>query len=703
MLVKYTVSCIKMPFDAIGERSRAKYFFVLLFCLTCLHLKAQQQHTNPITQEQLEDQANANEGETEDDSYSQQMQEWKKHPLNLNIADESDLKAFLFIRPLQIQSFVLYKVLLGKFIDIYELQAIPMWDLETIQRIRPFVYVGNATTLQEDFKQRISKGQYSILIRASQVLEKSRGFIMVDSTGSKYLGSQQHIMFRYKYQYKNLLQFGVVGDKDAGEQLFKGRQKQGFDFYSFHLFARNIGWIKQLAIGDFTVNLGQGLISWQTLAFHKSADAMNIKRQADVLKPYNSPGEFYFHRGIGITVQNAKWQATLFASYKKISANAASDSLYYEDYISSILSSGYHRTITELADKNTISQFAFGGNLAYNDRRLHIGFNGIHYQLSKALQKNPAAYNMFNFSGKRLSNASVDYSYTYRNMHFFGEVASDDKGNVAMVHGLLASLDRTIDASLLYRNIARNYASLYANAFTESTLPINENGLYMGISIRPKPTLRLDAYADVFSFPWLKYLTDRPSVGSEYFVQLNWQPNKQIQVYTRYRNESKSSNLSGTDLPAHLTMNRPKQGWRTHVAYQLSNEITFNGRVEALWFDKNSATPETGFLTFAELGYNPKTKHYGGNFRLQYFESDSYNSRLYAYESDVLYSYSIPPSFNKGYRFYINLNADISKKMTVWFRFSQSVFPGQTSIGSGYDQINKNHHSEIKVQAIWYF
>jgi hypothetical protein len=58
-----------------------------------------------------------------------------------------------------------------------------------------------------------------------------------------------------------------------------------------------------LALGDYTVNLGQGLIQWQGLAFGKSAEVTSIKRQSAVLQPYRSAGEFYFYRGAGITLQ----------------------------------------------------------------------------------------------------------------------------------------------------------------------------------------------------------------------------------------------------------------------------------------------------------------------------------------------------------------------------------------------------------------
>lgn len=188
---------------------------------------------------------------------------------------------------------------MGSFLSIYELQSVPGWDVETIQRILPYVYVGPARSAAEDLFSRFRGGTNSIVLRVGQVLEQQRGFIP-DSLGkTRYLGSNHRVFFRYKYVYKNNLQFGLVGDKDPGEQFFKGAQKNGFDFYSFHLFARNLGKIKRLALGDYTVNLAQGLLTYQSLAFRKSVDVLNIKRQTEIFRPYNSAGEFNFHRGGG--------------------------------------------------------------------------------------------------------------------------------------------------------------------------------------------------------------------------------------------------------------------------------------------------------------------------------------------------------------------------------------------------------------------
>lgn len=658
---------------------------------------------NSTTEQQLENLAEAEEAETEDDSYVQQFQQLKRHPVNLNIVGETDLKVFLFLSPLQIQQFLLYRQLLGKFISVYELQSVPGWDLETIRRLLPYIYVGSAVSSIANFTGRFKGGERTLLIRVSQLLEKQDGFIAKDSAGPKYTGSPQRLVLRYKYQYKNLLQYGITADKDAGEQFFKGRQGTGFDFYSAHLFARNLGAVKYLALGDFTVNMGQGLVSWQSLAFRKSADVMATKRQAAILRPYSSPGEFNFHRGAGITIQKKGWQATAFVSVKKISANQVIDSTVADNVVSSLQSSGYHRTASELTDKNGINQLSYGGNIAYYHRQLQVGINMVHHQLSALLQKEAAPYNLFTAGGKSFSNASIDYSYTYRNMHLFGEVATDAKKDIAMVHGLLASLHAQADASLLYRRISYAYSSLYTHAFTESTTPVNENGLYAGITLRPVYGITINAYADVFNFPWLRYRVDRPSNGSEYLVQLTWRPNKQTELYTRYLAQNKAINLSNTNLPVHITNNRPRQTWRTHFSLKLAPELTFRSRVELLWYDKRSSQPENGFLTFAELFYKPLSKPFSGNIRLQYFETDSYDSRLYAFENDVLYSFSIPPSFGKGYRWYLNLNYDVGRKLSLWVRLAQTVMPESSSIGSGYDEIHKNHRTEVKIQAVYNF
>ena len=255
--------------------------------------------------------------------------------------------------------------------------------------------------------------------------------------------------------------------------------------------------------------------------------------------------------------------------------------------------------------------------------------------------------------------------------------------------------------SFLYRKISRGYPSLYSNAFTESTYPTNESGFYAGITISPVDYLRMDAYADFYHFPWLRYRVDAPATGNDYMLQLTYQPNKQVAIYTRYRTERKAINYNPFTLTLNPVVARPKQGLRTQFFYKLNAVFTFRARADLSWFDKRGDDPQNGFLVYTDVLYKPALKAFSGNLRLQYFETGGYDSRLYAYENDVLYGYSIPVFFDKGYRYYVNFNYDITRTLAIWGRFAQTIYSGKNEIGTGLDEVQGHTKSALTLQVIW--
>lgn len=692
------LTLMRMPF-------LCKSLCCVLLCLMQHGMLLAQLPETGNTEQQLENLTAGNADEpTEDDGFLQQMQQYLHHPINLNTADEATLAELKLLTPLQINSLLSYRAMMGQLISLYELQAVPGWDVATIQRLRLYVTVSSPIFLVHTLRKRLLGGNHSLLLRASQVLEKARGFGVDTTAGNLYKGSPQKIFVRYRYVYKNLLQYGMVGEKDAGEQFFKGKQRLGFDFYSAHFFVRNIGPVQAFALGDFTVNLGQGLTQWQGLAFKKGADVINIKRQSAVLRPYNSAGEANFYRGFGTTLHKKHWQLTLFASRKKMDANGVVDSLANNElYVSALQTSGYHRTNSELADKGVQQATTWSGNISWQQGPLQLGINMVQHRLALPLVKANEPYNLFAFSGKQLVNQSFHYSYTYKNAHFFGELAVGNGRGKALVSGLLVSVAPQVDMALLYRHIARDYPSINANAFTESSLPNNEQGFYTGISIRPSAAWRLDAYIDVYRFPWLRYRVDAPSYGTDTWVQATYKPNKELEIYSRYRSESKASNASTGEAVLTGTVARPKQNWRTQVNYRLTKALMVRSRAEMVWYDKKGADAGQGFLIFADLLYKPMLRPFSAGLRLQYFEASDYNARLYAYENDVLYSFSIPVFYNKGVRWYLNLHYDASKKWSFWARIAQTSYRNMVTNGSGLDEIKSNRKTEIKLQLVYGF
>ncbi len=688
-----------------------RHLFVPLAILCCGTIAAQEREkTNTVTEEQLEYISGKSESVTEDDAAIQERVYYRRHPINLNEASADELNTLQLLSPVQVDNFLRYRQLLGKLVSIYELQAIPGWDVSLIQILLPYCTVADNSSLREKLSKRWMGGEQSLLFRYSRQIEKQKGYNTPSNSNNQYYqGGSSGMFLRYRYNYKQLLQWGITADKDPGEPFFKGNQRWGFDFYSFHLYAVKIGLIKTLALGDYTVNMGQGLIQWQSLAFGKNADALMINRAAGTLRPYTSAGEFNFHRGAGITIGKNKWELTFFASLRRLSSHQVRDTSNGQWYVSSLKTDGYHRTQSESGDCNNLEQFTSGAHFAYTFPKVYIGVNIIHHQFSRPFRVSGQPYDLFSLNGNKLINASIDYKYSFRNLYFFGEAATDDQLNKAMVHGLLLSAAPGVDISLLYRRIDKAYQAFNANAFTENTNPVNESGLYLGGRFRPVNNLRIDAYADVFHFPWLKYRVDAPSYGNEYLVQFTYTPGKSVEWYARYRSETKDFNRSSEHLVLNGAGPVTRQDLRVQLNWQPPGPWSFGQRLELIWYDKKGPEREDGLLGYAECSFEPGMKSWSANMRIQYAETGGFNSRIYSYEKDLLYRIAIPFFYGREWRYYVNLQLkthynqkqNVGKKLRIdwWLKWSQSVLLDRNASGSGLSEAPGNHKSDIALQA----
>jgi hypothetical protein len=143
----------------------------------------------------------------------------------------------------------------------------------------------------------------------------------------------------------------------------------------------------------------------------------------------------------------------------------------------------------------------------------------------------------------------------------------------------------------------------------------------------------------------------------------------------------------------------------------INKAITIRNRTELSWYNNNTAPDAgSGFLAYMEAYCKPAHTSWQGNMRLQYFETDGYDAGIYTYEDDVPDNFSVPFYYDKGFRYYFNVNWDASswvnkkrkRKLDINLRlkWAQTVCPGKTSIGSYLGTIHVNHHSEIKCQLI---
>ncbi|MFW5707022.1 MAG: ComEA family DNA-binding protein [Bacteroidota bacterium] len=635
----------------------------------------------------------------------EQLEILRQNPLNLNSASTADLRRIIFLSDIQINNLIMHRERFGPLLSILELQTIEGFNRETIEKILPYVTVEEAVA-KRIFKisDIIERGNSQYFLRYQRLFEQQRGFSPIDpaeledNPNARYLGSPYRLYTRYRFNYYNNISIGLTAEKDPGEEFIRGSQTQGFDYYSGHFYLRDAGRIKSLALGDFQAQFGQGLTFWSGLAFGKSSQAVNIKKNGLGLRPYTSVDENNYLRGAGATVQLGQLEITGFYSSKYRDANILeADTISGEALvITSLQQTGLHRTPGELANKNSVRETFTGTNITWRRPGFHIGLTGSYMELGSDFRRNLSFYNQFDLSQKTNWTAGMDYSYIYRNFNIFGEVATSKSGGYALLNGIMMSLDPRLSLSLVHRKFTPDYQSLFSVAFSENTRVSNESGIYLGLNARLSQQWTINAYADHFSFPWMKFRTYAPSRGYEYIIQVNYRPERRIEIYARYRIKNKPLN-SPQEYIIRTLDEVIRQNIRFHINYPVSPSFTLKNRIEWVGFEHGNVLQQ-GFLIYQDITYRNFASPWAITARYAIFDTDGFDSRIYAYENDVLYAFSFPFYSDKGHRAYIVARYRLNRNIDLQARLAQTIFTNRHEIGSGLDLINGNERTEIKAQ-----
>ena len=647
-----------------------------------------------------------------------QLNYYFNHPLNLNSATEEDLEELNLLTSVQINDLLLHRKRFGKFISIFEIQALKFWDLSTIRLLEPFIYVDDKLdNLHITFKEAIKQGKVEWFLRYQPTLDKKAGYEDVpdsvsENSNNYYHGNSDKYYTRLRYTYKTNISIGITAEKDAGEQFFKGAQQQGFDFYSAHAFYKGGKYIKSVALGDYQIQVGQGLNMWSGYAFGKSADVATMKRTAMPIRPYTSVDESRFMRGAALDLGFGDFSLLSFASVKNVDAvvNIADSSLEDLEFVSTINLSGMHRTNSEIEKRNGLQEYIGGVNLRYQNNGLKLGLAAIYQGYDKEYSKDVKPYNQFDFRGKENLSFSGDYNYVYKNINLFGEVSKNMynhndsiKGGLAMVHGALIFLDTRLSVGLLYRRYDRDYTTFYNAGFSEGGKIQNENGFYTGLNFKINKAWSISSYVDIFSFPWMKYGVDAPSSGHEFLFQPTYKPNKILKIYARFRQQVKPKNSRDSDNTVTEIEDVIQRNYRINFDYSISEYFKLKSRIEYVTINRPSNAFEDGIILTQDLVYKPKSFPFSMSLRYALFDTDSYDTKIYTYENNALYVFSVPSYYYQGSRAYILLKYSFVKHLDIWMKYGMFIYNNRQSISSGSEEIKGSRRSDFVIQLRFTF
>lgn len=675
-----------------------KYPVIILLILLPARLCGQS------TEAMLEDLLALDENNTEDGAAYEQVADQFSRRINLNHATAAELMATGVLSDVHIAAILDHREKRGVLISIYELQTVNGLDTGTIRKVMPFVFVSPPNeVLDRSLLRRIKKeGESYLMVMTSFIPQKKAGFQPDESGQRKFAGSRPRILTRMRTSRPGDFSVGITAEKDEGERIAwePGKHQYGFDHVSAHLQLANKGRLRNLIAGDYQCQFGQGLVYGGGLGFGKGAETItSIRRASTGLSPYTSAYESGYFRGIAASVKLLKsLELTgLFSSARRDGSISEGD--HEDETVSAIPATGLHRTEKELGGRKTLQEKIMGGAINYTLGALSAGTCVQHLRYGAGLAPAPRLYNKFAFRGETNTNASIYLNYNFHNMAFFSEFAQTMGAGKGYVLGLLASLSKKFELSALHRNYDRDFHPFYSNGFSENSSSQNERGLYLGFRYRPKRTFTFSGYADIFEFPWLRFRVYNPSIGSEVFLRGTWQPSKSTVVFLQVRQEKKQRNTND-DLLVYKSAVFTKSNLWLNFDYAVHPTLKMRTRLQVSRFIQEGKTTH-GLLLFHDVTLSLQRFKVTGRYAL--FDAEDFDNRLYAYESDVWMSYSLPAYYGRGTRQYLVIRFNATRTLSFWLRWAHTRYIDRDAIGSAADTIDGNEKNEVKLEARIHF
>ncbi|MCW3784847.1 ComEA family DNA-binding protein [Plebeiibacterium sediminum] len=665
-----------------------KKFILTSILFYSIQLNAQNViNNNNITSQIIEYLAENGISPEQNDQSFNDLIELSEHPININTLDKEFLERLLFLSDFQIQELLKFIKNYSPISSKYQLQAINNFSPELIETLSLFVTYGEPSMTKTK-----SYLKAKTLIRDVFEYEKPKGYQINDSSG--YLGNHHHVYTKTLFEYGSNISCGFVYDKDPGEKFFDQNNKP--EFLSGFAEYKSNKTINHIIIGDYHATFGQGLAISTGTNMGKAGDIFLIRKRNNGIKRNTSASEVNFLRGIASSLDWKSLTITTFLSSKHIDANTIYDSLSFKKTATSLPTTGYHRTLNELAIKNTLLQETLGANISYQYRNLSLSA-GTYYQKTDidSIESNEL-YKQLNPPSNQTNNSWLAYNYGHKNFIVFGELACNSTGNLAFINGILLRPTSNISTSILYRNISMHYNSPWINSITESSNPNGESGAYFGIKALPLKNLEIQSYIDMFKFRWLKYNTNKPSDGYELSFKAQYQLAQNSNIYILYKEKEKDRNISNETTTYTIEKYNLKK-IRANIQFEASQNWTLQCRVEKSFYNTLNQKSD-GTLAFANLNYHLNNKKFSCSFRYGIFDIENYDSRIYTYENDLLYNFSVPSFQDKGSRTYLLTQWKANKYITLWFKAAQTWYSNKKEIGSGLQTIKGNTKTNFKIQ-----
>jgi hypothetical protein len=598
---------------------------------------------------------------------------WRQeHPYDLNTITKEELASIPGITPFDVATFIGFRDVVRKFTTVEQLRMMKGIGDELYEKLSPYVTVKKEVNLVE------------LRSRTSRDLQPRRGDL-----DRMFVGSSVKTYSRLSMAAGDI-QAGALFEKDGGEPISNG-------FVSGYAAVKDLAVLSQVLIGDYNVAAGQGLVLWRGTSFGKGSEAVAVAKKSGLgVQPYRSTDEFNFFRGIAgsssFGLGFGRFEATAFFSRRILDATIDNET------VSSFYEEGYFRTENELQKQKALVEQVAGGRLqVVGANGWSVGSTFFRSTFDKPLISNRA----YEFAGKEQSVVGFDAAVTMGSISAFGEIARSGDRAVAGVIGTILNISGKSNIALAYRDYAPAFNNFHASGFGERSETKNERGFYFGVDVQTLRWLKLSGYVDHFKFPWRTYSDPLPTSGHEILAQADAVASSRLNLSARLAHKSIEGTEADVDPFGRETrpiVNRVQDKYRLTVSYKATPRVHVKGRLEFTAVDHGQIQKrEQGYLLFQDIRYEI-SKRFSIQARLIFFETDSYDSRLYEYENDLRGVFSNPALYGKGRRWYLVVHYNIASMLKLSAKYAETQKEAVTSMGSGVSEVMGDLDNRLSLQ-----
>ena len=618
----------------------------------------------------------------EDIDLADMVGQLEREPLDLNEAHIEDFESIPGLSPFLARGIVLQRNQLDGFRSVDDLLAVPGMSVEVFRSIRPFVVVLDSSVRGTSLKNLWKNVSARARIRSTNDLQTKRGF--QDGT---YRGSKPKIYQRLTVSYQRRSEAGLLLEKDQGE-------RKANDYMSMYLRFRDLPIFSDLILGDYQIEVGEGVALWGASGISRGGDPVAFaKKSSRGIIPHRSVEENRFFRGLAGTFEVGNIELTGFYSRNARDANVKGDTVV------GFPTTGYHRTLNEMSQRKTAQEKMVGGRIVYRfTEQAHVGVTAYTADFDKLI----FADNPYRVPVQRSRVIGVDFESSGETVSVFGEWAHNRSGAFGGVSGVVLWFEPFAAVSFLVRSNPKTLLSAHGSvAHRGGREAKNEWGVYSGLRVRPTNDVVLSGYFDLVRTRWTGLRSPFPGWGYESFLQADFHPRNYIRLSVRYDFDSQVDTHPAIDdngLEFRSLVSRWKRNVRVTFIYEIGRQFVVRGRAEMVEVGcTGTSSIERGMLLYHQIKYRPDRRT-TLEARVIFFDTDSFDSRVYEFENDVRGVFATPALFGRGMRWYALVRLKIAAFLGVSAKYAETYRDDVKTMGSGADAIARNVRSRLNIQ-----